>query len=168
MSHQYSSAVYHLDFSGRIPSGQLIHVEDHPGEVAEIYLHRLHVRSPLLWQINWLTRQQVGYGLWRQRWTEDGRMCAPAEGLGVAVSRWDIVPASEMPSDCYVFPVEDDGSCVWLIRVGYCTVELQSEMNRMLERIAGDGLWLQDWYGDVRTTALTLPAPSGLAPVLTP
>jgi hypothetical protein len=141
----HSSAVYHLDFMGRIPPGQLVHAEDQSGAQVDIYLHPLHARKGLVWDLNWHTRHYVGHGLWRQNWTEGERMQEPAEGLGVAESRWEIVPAAEMPRDRHVFTVEQDGNCVWLIRAGHCTVSLERAMNRMLERIAGDGLWLQDW-----------------------
>ena len=141
----HTSAVYHLDFSGRIPPGQLFHIEDHEGGVADVYLHPLHVRANLVWDLNWLVRHQVGHGYWRQRWTEGDRMQRPAEGLGIAVSRWEIVPASEMPRNRYAFPVEEEGSCIWLIRSGYCTTALMDEMNVMHERAVGDGLWVQVW-----------------------
>lgn len=160
MPHQ-TSAVYHLDFAGRIPPGRTLGVEDHKGGTADIFLHPLHAREPLVWGLNWVTRHQVGYGLWRQRWTDDERMKRAARGLGVAVSRWEIVPRREMPRDRYVFPVEQEGSCIWLIRSGCCTVDLRDDMNVMLERIAGDGLWEQAWRqgqkpgGAVPTPVLT-------------
>lgn len=141
----HTSAVYHLDFSGRIPPGHLIHIEDRPGGRADIYLHPLHANPSLVSALNWATRHQVGNGLWRQNWTDDGRMQQGAEGLGVAESRWEIVPGSEMPRGKYVFPVEQDRVCVWLIRKGCCTAELRDAMNEKLKRIAGDGLWLQVW-----------------------
>ncbi|MEW2567698.1 hypothetical protein [Streptomyces sp. NPDC047070] len=114
--------------------------------MADIFLHPLHVRERLAWDFNWLTRHQVGDGLWQQNWTHEGRMQEPAEGLNVAVSRWEIVPAIAMPSDRVVVAIEEEGSCIWLIREGYCTHALRDAMNVMLERIAGDGLWLQYWY----------------------
>lgn len=51
-----------------------------------------------------------------------------------------------MPDDCYAFPIEEDGICIWLIRAGYCTAALRDEMNWLLDRVASDGLWLQAWY----------------------
>lgn len=146
MPNQSTSAVYHIAQPGRIPRGELIHVDDCPGAMADIHLHPLHVRSWLVWDLNWVTRHQVGYGLWRQRWTHEGRMQEPVEGLGIAVSRWEIVPASAMPRERAVMAVEDEGSCVWLVREGQCTRDMRDAMNGMLERIAGDGLWLQRWY----------------------
>jgi hypothetical protein len=164
MPYQHASAVYHLGFSGRIPSGRLIYAEDHEGGVADVYLQSQHAREQLVWELNWVTRHQVGYGLWRQRWTHEGRMTQPAERLGVAVSRWEFVPARQMPRGRSVFPIEEDGSCVWLIRSGCCTPALLDEMNELLERIAGDGLWLQAWPEEQ-----DLPVgPATLAPLLAP
>lgn len=146
MSDQYTSAAYHPARLGRMTPGRLVHVEDRPGALAGIYFHPLHVRSWLLWDLNRLTRHHVGYGLWRQAGTREGRMQEPAQGLGIAVSRWEIVPAAAMPRRRAVMPVEEEGSCVWLIREGQCTRDLRDAMNAMLERMAGDGLWLQHWY----------------------
>lgn len=143
---EHPSAVYHLAGPGQIKPGRLVYVDDREDSTSDIYLHHLHVRSDLVWELNWLTRHQVGDGLWRQRWTNPGRMQEPPEGLGIAVSRWEIVPKSDMPRGRTVFPAEQDGSCIWKIRSGCCTGEMRDEMNRMLERIAGDGLWLQSWY----------------------
>lgn len=165
MPQQYESAVYHLDLSGRIPPGQLVYVEEQPGGVADIYIHPLHVRQPLLWELNWLTRHMVGYGLWRQNWDQSDRTRQPPEGLSVAVSCWEIVPADELPRDCCVFPLEEEGSSVWLIRSGSCTAAFVDEMNRMLDRIAGDGLWLQEWSDGRRSRE---EQPAVLAPLLTP
>ncbi len=163
---QHESAVYHLDLSGRIPPGRLVSVEEQPGGLADIYMHPLHVRQPLLWELNWLTRHQVGYGLWRQKWDHSGRTRQPAQGLSVAASSWEIVPSAELPKGCHVFPLEEDGSCVWLIRSGYCTATFVNEMNRLLDRIAGDGLWLQDWSNHGPGTRQERPA--ALAPLLEP
>ncbi|MET8818518.1 hypothetical protein [Streptomyces rochei] len=166
MSDQCTSAVYHLAQPGRLPSGRLVHVEDRPGALADIYLHTLHVREPLLWELNWITRHQVGNGLWQQRWTQDGRMQEPAKGLGLAVSRWEIVPDSAMPRGRAVMPVEEDGSCIWLIRAGYCTVSVRDAMNGMLERIAGDGLWLQRWEDRRGRWSASHPEPVLASPVV--
>lgn len=145
-NEEHPSAVYRLAGTDLIPPGRLVYVDDRDDATSDIYLHRLHARSELVRELNWLTRHQVGDGLWRQRWTTEGRMQQPAEGRGIAVSRWEIVPAAAMPQDRTAFPTEEDGACIWNIRSGKCTAQLRDEMNRMLERIAGDGLWIQSWY----------------------
>lgn len=167
MANQTTSAVYHLGFQDRFSPGRLVHVEDHPGGWADIYLHALDVRNPLVSEFNRVTRHLVGCGLWRQRWTDDGRMQQAPRGLGIALSAWEIVPGNEMPRGYQVFPVEQDGSCIWLIRAGACTTALVDEMNAMLDRIAGDGLWLQGWYKRPGDEAWPSPVPS-LSPWATP
>ncbi|MFJ2515641.1 hypothetical protein ACIPEL_36490 [Streptomyces griseoviridis] len=157
------SAVYHRDLAGRIPPGDLVYVEDHEGAWSDIYLHPDHAKSELVHDFNWVTRHQIGSGLWQQNWTHDGRMQEPAEGLGVAISGWEIVPHRRMPSSRSVVPIDQDGSCMWIIREGACSDELCAAMNAMLRRIAGDGLWLQYWYprgGGLRVGAG--PVPSGV------
>lgn len=164
---QTPAIVYHLDFDGRIPAGQLIHVDDRPGGQADVYLHRLHVREPLVWELNWLSLQHVGLGYWRQRWAGGGQVQEDAEDLGIAVSRWKIVPADEMPSGRYIFFTEQQGTCLWLARSGYCTVSLRDAMNAMLLRAAGDGLWEQSWNDD-QDLPIARPCVPLLAPPLVP
>lgn len=159
MPDQPVSVVYHLDILGHIPPGRLVYVDDRDGGVADAYFHRLHARQELVWQLNWIGRHQVGMGLWRQRWTHDGRMQQPSEGRNLNVSRWKIVSPAKLPKGCHVFPTEQDGSCLWLIRRGSCTTDLLREMNGMLERIAGDGLWEQVWEeGPEHQYGILLPA----------
>ncbi|MFI1723873.1 hypothetical protein [Streptomyces sp. NPDC020489] len=126
----------------------------------DIYLHPLHVRSDLVRDLNRIVRQQVGHGLWRQRWTEDGRMQDPPQGLGIAECRWELIPSADMPKGVAIMPVEGERSCIWLVRAGSCTCAMRDEMNRILERIVGDGLWVQCWDGaDRRRMPAEAPAP---------
>ncbi|MDT7847256.1 hypothetical protein [Streptomyces justiciae] len=164
MQDLYTSTVYHIDQFGQLPSGALLRAKDRPGGIVDVYLHPLHVRSELVWDLNWLTRHQVGNGLWRPGWAETGHMNEPAEGLGIAASRWEIVPAAAMPRRRTVIPVEEEGSVVWLVREGSCTRAMRDAMNALLDRIAGDGLWLQCWY-----ERRERPAPEGSgSPLLAP
>ncbi|MFI1165681.1 hypothetical protein ACH4UM_19205 [Streptomyces sp. NPDC020801] len=167
MSYQQTSMVYYRALPGQIPAGQIVHVDDYQGGVADIYFHHRHARAEFVWDFNWITRHHVGHGLWRQRWTHDGRLHEPQEGRGVAIARWEIVSPGEMPRGRYVFPVEEDGLCTWLIRSGSCTEELQETMNCILERAVGDGLWWQAWHDEQRKPAVpTLHGPPLLtAPV---
>lgn len=146
MSDHHRSVVYHLAQPGQLPPGRIAYADERDGAIADVYLHPLHARNPLCRDVNWHHRQLIGYGLWDQRWTNDGRTHAPGPGLGIAIAAWRIVPAHEMPDDCYAFPIEEDGICIWLIRAGYCTAALRDEMNWLLDRVASDGLWLQAWY----------------------
>jgi hypothetical protein len=162
---QTPSIVYHLDFAGRIPKGQVIHVDDRPGGQADVYFHPLHVREALVWELNWLSLNHVGLGYWRQRSTHE--MQEDAENLGIAESAWRIVPRSKMPDDRHIFFVEHKGTCVWLIRSGSCTVTVQDAMNNMLRRAAGDGLWEQSW-DDGQELPIARPCVPLVAPPLVP
>src|SRR3954468_964599 len=159
MPYEQMTAIFHLDTFGRMPPGRLVYAEDRPGGQADIYFHPLHVREPLVWELNWIARQQVGMGHWRQRWTSDGRMQEAPKGLGIAMSRWEIVSSDRMPKGRHVFPVEEGGSCIWLIRGGSCTAALRDEHNQLLRRIAGDGLWVQAWSGGKEQRPEVLRAP---------
>jgi hypothetical protein len=165
MPDQYTSAVYHIAQPGRVLPA-LVHVEDQPDATADIYFHPLHVRSALVWDFNWVTRHQIGHGLWRQRWTDDGRMLQPAEGRCIAISRWEIIPARAMPRTTTVVPVEEHGSCIWLIKEGQCTTAMRDAMNQMLERIAGDGLWLQQWFDKRKLSSAPALPPVPFPPVV--
>ncbi|MER7967654.1 hypothetical protein ABTX35_01325 [Streptomyces sp. NPDC096080] len=144
---EYYSAIYHRGLPSHCPPGQLVLVEDHDGAWADIFLHHDHVRPEVVWDFNWLTRHQIGNGLWQQRWTHPGRMQEPIEGHNIAQSTWELYPAHKLPRDRFVLPVEHQGSCAWLIRKHFCTTALRDEMNnRVLKRIAGDALWIQYWY----------------------
>ncbi|MFI8535313.1 hypothetical protein ACIGMX_34350 [Streptomyces aquilus] len=149
--------MYHLDdFGGHIPPGRLLHAEEQPDGTVDVFLHPLHVREELAWELNWINCQQVGMGHWRQRWLNSphsGRMHDPTEGLDVCLSRWEIIPQARMPKNRHVFPVEKERSAIWLIRSGSCTTAMRDAMNVMLSRIAGDGLWVQNWE-DWRGTIL--------------
>ncbi|MDT0477428.1 hypothetical protein RM863_35430 [Streptomyces sp. DSM 41014] len=90
-------------------------------------------------------------------------MQEPLENLGVAVSAWEIVSPRRMPSIRSVVPIDQEGSCIWIIREGACTRELCAAMNAILQRIAGDGLWLQYWYPrNGGTRCGVTPVPSGI------
>lgn len=166
MPEEREVAAYHLDFSGVRQPGRLIRIDDSPGGHSDVYFHPLHIRAQLVHELNQLGLHQVGHGLWRQRWIAHGRVDEPVEGLQVAESRWEIVPSHEMPKRRHVVPIEEDGSCIWQIKAGYCTATLVDEMNQKLDRIVGDGLWRQPWYEEQEIPAL--PAAPLLAPALLP
>lgn len=151
---------YRIAEAGEIPDGHSVHIEDQPGSRLKILLHRRHTRGGMLPKaFTRLCSHQVVHGTWRQRWTEDGRMKRPPQGLGLAVSRWEAVPASEMPHGHIVFGVSRGGSCVWLIDDRYCTKQLVDDMNDLLLRLAGDGLWIQVWFWGWPPPAVRTPRP---------
>lgn len=164
---QRASAVYHIDTAGRIPAGRLTHADDHSDGTVDLFFHPRHVRPELIDQFNGIVGLQVDVGLWRQRWTWNGRMQQPSEGLNLAVSRWRIVSPNRLPRGCHVMPVEGEGSCIWLLRAGSCTEELAGEMNDMLRRIVGDALWYQAWWEYHRVPGRAVaPVPGAGSPAL--
>lgn len=165
MPEERSTVVYRLDTLGVRQPGRLIRINDIPGGHSDVYFHPLHIRAELVDELNRLGLHQVGHGLWRQRWTGPDRVDQPAEGFNLAESSWEIVPAREMPKRRCIVPIEEDGSCIWHIKAGYCTAALAAEMNQMLERIVGDGLWCQSWHEEQQLTEAWLVPSRG--PVLT-
>ncbi|OSZ56284.1 hypothetical protein OQI_33865 [Streptomyces pharetrae CZA14] len=137
---------YQIDTDCQIPAGRTVVVRDQPGSRSVILLAPGHASEQLAQQITRLSGHQIVHGSWRQRWTTDGRMQRPAQGLGLAVSRWERVPGDMLPAGRIVLGVEHDGSCVWLIDEDECSRQLQNDMNDLLYRLAGDGLWLQVWF----------------------
>lgn len=164
MPKDRSTVVYHLDAFGRRQPGRLIRIDDIPGGHSNVYFHPLHIRAQLVHELNQLGLHQVGHGLWRQRWIGPDRVDQPSQGFDLAESRWEIVPAREMPRRRCIVPIEEDGRCIWHIKAGYCTAELAAEMNSMLERIVGDGLWRQPWDEEQHISELR--AAQNLGPAL--
>ncbi|WP_200302294.1 hypothetical protein [Streptomyces adelaidensis] len=159
-------ALYRLALPGELPEGRTVDIRDQPGGRIEFILHPDHTEQPLCDQFARVTNHCVVHGLWRQRWTDDGRMKRPAQGLRLALLRWETVPAEMMPSGRLVVPVEDDGWCVHLIDEQYCTRQLQGDMNDLMLRIAGDGLWVQVWFRRRPLPSAAAPDPLLAPPVL--
>jgi hypothetical protein len=147
------SVIFHVAGPGQIPPGSLIGVEPREGQASAIYLHPLHVRADLVWELNLLARHQVGDGLLRRASADDGRQTS-----GGAVFRWEIVPSPAMSRGCTVFTVEEDGICIWNISSDCCTDELSDEMNCLWEEVGCGGLWSQSWYSPGRSTSLVAPS----------
>ncbi|QQM44969.1 hypothetical protein [Streptomyces liliifuscus] len=152
--------LYRTAEAGEIRDDRTVQIEDQPGSQSEILLHRHHTMGDALPRaFTRLSGHQIVHGSWRQRWTDDGRMTRPPQGLGLAVSRWEAVPADEMPAGQIVFGLSQGGSCVWLIDDRYCTERLVDDMNALLLRLAGDGLWIQCWFRDWPPRVLHAPPP---------
>ncbi|MCL6734359.1 hypothetical protein [Streptomyces neyagawaensis] len=148
MSNQ-QSVIYILGVPDSASPGQLIHIEEHPEALAAVYINPLEMRNAAVWDVNWLTRHQMGHGLWQQNWGDDsheGRVHEPPRGLDLAVARWELVARDRLPDDVHVFPVEHEGRFIWYIRSGYATQALCDAVNAAFDRIVGDALWVQRWY----------------------
>ncbi|WP_216588534.1 hypothetical protein [Streptomyces brasiliscabiei] len=167
MPSQGQSVIYILGVPDGASPGQLIHVEEHPDALAAVYINPLEMRAPAVWDVNWLTRHQMGNGLWEQSWgseSHEGRVQEPAEGLEAAVARWEIIAAHKLPDGVHVVPLEHEGHFVWHIRSGYITQALCDAVNQAFERIVGDALWVQRWYDRIRPADSAPGQPSAPAP----
>lgn len=159
---------YRMAAQEELPNGRAVDITDQPGTRSEILLSPRHSNQRLAEEITTLSSHQIVHGSWRQRWTSGSRMNAPAQGLGLAVSRWERVPARLLPTGRTVVGAEEDGSCVWLVDEDECDQRAANDMNDLLFRLAGDGLWLQAWFRrrpPVASTGAT-PRLAPLGPVL--
>jgi hypothetical protein len=167
MSHTPRIQVhYRVATSGEIRNGRTVDIRDTPDGQAVILLHPGETREPMPAQFTQLSSHHIVHGIWRQRWTDEERMTSPAQGLRVGISRWETAPSAMMPAEQIVVPVEHDRSCVWVIDEAYCTPRLLGDMNDLLLRLAGDGLWIQCWFPRRPRTALGALTP--LAPSAVP
>jgi len=137
--------LYRIAEPGEITNGRLIQIGDVEGGRVDVLMERGHSGARLLVQMNQVWTHLIVDGPWRQRWTQDGRMDHPAQGLGLFMSRWERVPRHKLPDGHAVWAVERDGSCLWLVEDDECTRELQTDVNDLFLRLAGDGLWIQAW-----------------------
>lgn len=155
---------YRTEGPGSMRGGCTVDIADRPGGQSTILLASSDCNRLVPQQITALSSHQIVNGQWRQRWTEDGRMRRPAQGLGLAVSRWERVPGRLLPSGHVVYGLEDDGSCIWLVDEDECTQRIQNDMNDLLFRLAGDGLWIQCWLRNTHAPSVISAAPA--APLL--
>lgn len=155
---------YRIAVPGELLAGRTFDIQEEPEGKVAVLLDGDHHSPRLARDITQLSRHQTVHGFWRQSWSEGGRMERPAEGLMMAVSRWERVPGRMLPSGRVVVVIEEDGHSVWLIDEDECTRRGQNDANDQLLRLAGDGLWLQYWFGRRRAPATARPAPLLTAP----
>ena len=160
----YIEVQYQIAARDELPEGRVVDLQDRLGGQAAVLLDSDHCSDRLATAITRLSGHQVVHGIWRQRWTDDGRMNDPAQGLMVAVSRWERVPGHMLPDGRVVVCIEEEGSSVWLVDEDECTMRAQTEMNELLLRLAGDGLWVQHWIRRRPLPADSRPAPQLTAP----
>lgn len=130
---------------GEITNGRLLQVGDVQGGRVDVLAERGHCKGRLIGQVNRIWTHMIVDGMWRQRWTHDGRMERPAQGLGLFTARWERVRPDRIPGGRAVYGVEHEGSAVWLVDEDECSKELQGDVNDLFLRLAGDGLWIQVW-----------------------
>lgn len=155
---------YRVAAQDELPNGRSVDITDRAGGQSEILMSPRHTSRRLSSEITALSGHQIVHGAWRQRWTSGSRMNAPAQGLGLAVSRWERVPTRLLPTGRTVAGVEQAGMCVWLIDEDECDQRAANDMNDLLLRLAGDGLWLQVWFRRRPSAAGAGPVPL-LAPL---
>jgi hypothetical protein len=152
--------LYRLAADGELRDGRTVDIDDRPGGRAAVLLDRHECSGRVPREMTQVASHQTVSGGWRQRWTHDGRMRRTAEGLGLALSRLELVPGHMMPKGRVAMVTETKGSCVWLVDEDECTKRLQNDMNDLLLRAAGDGLWIQVWFG--HHPRLSVPGPGRL------
>lgn len=153
---------YRIATRGVIPVGRTVDIQEEPhGQSAVVLFAPGHCRRRLAEGLTRLSCHQTAHGAWRQRWTTDGRMELPPQGHMVAVARWERVPGRMLPSGRSLAVIEEDGGAVWLVDEDECTRQAQNDMNDLLLRLAGDGLWVQYWIQRRPLSAV------GPAPLLT-
>ncbi|WTA31771.1 hypothetical protein OIA45_39600 [Streptomyces chartreusis] len=150
---------------GEIPDGRTAGIRDRPGGHIEWLLDSSQAQEPLRRALTRVTAHCVEHGLWRQRWTDDGRLEEPPEELRMAVLRWETVPPDMLPTGRLVVPIEVDSWCVLAVDERYCSQRLLYDMNDLQLRLAGDGLWVQTWLRPPPASTHT-PAPHLSAPPL--
>lgn len=139
-----TSATYHLDARRLwVPPGRLVHVDCHDGGL-DVYIRPGCARPELVRDLNQVSRQHVGYGLWRLPLIGSGLLLR--DDGEPAVMRWENVPADKMPRGRWAIPVEEEGACVWLIRDGSCVDGMIPEMNATFAGAIAGGVWLQNWW----------------------
>lgn len=139
-------AQYQIAEPGKITTGLAVDIEDQPAGRATVLFEPGEIEPWVISACNQLANHQIVHGLWRQRWTHDDRMRRPGKGLSLNLSRWERVPGHLLPDGHAVWVIEEAGSCVWLVNEDGVTQRLVNDMNDLLFRFVGDGLWLQIWF----------------------
>ena len=153
---------YRIAAPGELPDGRIADIQDLPDSQAEVLFAPGHSSQRLVAGITRLASHQVVHGSWRQSWAGSNQARHPAQGLMMAVSRWERIPGRMLPSGRVIVGVEEDGSCVMLVDEDACTPQLQNAVNDLHLRLAGDGFWIQCWFDH-----WPLPTPTSPTPFLT-
>ncbi|MFJ9027600.1 hypothetical protein ACIRQP_03590 [Streptomyces sp. NPDC102274] len=132
--------------SVQIPAGRACRITEDKGALT-VHIRAFHVASHFCDTMNVLC-DQVMEG-WAQTWANDSPMRAdePPTGACLACVSWRIDQTGELPEGVDCFPLEKRGRFTWTIRKGVITDQLCAELNRYMERLVGDGLWVQKWEG---------------------
>ncbi|MFF3398291.1 hypothetical protein ACFYW6_07230 [Streptomyces sp. NPDC002659] len=145
MYNEITAIRYENATDDELPDGSHIDIQEASG-LAIVRLRKGYASPLLCTQLTEMSRPMHECARWVQDWdgTPD-RAHQPVEGRHIASARWELRPPTDLPDGLACIPIERPGEIVWFIRVGEARPELVDEMNRILERIVGDGLWRQRW-----------------------
>lgn len=130
----------------QLPPGKTCTVVEVEGRIVAS-IGQGHASSALCDDLAHLHRTLTEQGRWVQTPFdgEANRIEQPAEGRRIARVAWERVAGDVLPAATLAAPVEQDGLLVWLLHEDHVSASLCSEMSGVAERIAGDGLWRQNW-----------------------
>ncbi|MET7477941.1 hypothetical protein ABZT17_26740 [Streptomyces sp. NPDC005648] len=141
----HKPVVYRIVDEEEMPDGLVVTIKDWPGGHAEVLFRQGEVSPSLPDELTRQSNHLIVHGSWRQAWTEGERVEGQALGLLLGVNRWESVPSHLMPPGHIVFPIQEEGLCVWVVDEDCVSRKVRNDMNDMLLRMVGDGLWYQNW-----------------------
>ncbi|MGW2260081.1 hypothetical protein ACWCXE_20025 [Streptomyces sp. NPDC001780] len=137
----------------QLPAGRVCGMEELDGGLV-IRICPGHATTRLCDELNDRHAHMLGAeGRWGQTWDDDkpDRAADTPQGLGIAEVTWRVAQEGELPTGEVCLPLEAEARFVWVIRPGFGTHRFCAEMTEYLERLTGDGLWVQNWEQDPGT-----------------
>lgn len=141
----------HLQLAFRIadphefPDDRTVHVKELSEGRLEFLLRVGHAWPSVAEQATLYGAHDVVHGEWRQDWAHSERFERPALGRLLGTFRWEGVPPDEMPDGHAYCNLTYVTGSVGLVRSDATTHRLRNDMNDVLLRAAGDGLWNHHW-----------------------
>jgi hypothetical protein len=152
--YRLTQSIYKLVDS--LPHGRSIWVDEEPGR-ADVHILRGEATQAFCTRMTEMHEHILSEAFWVQVWEEGAlRVGAPPQRLGFAHATWEIDDENNTVGELAV-PLERAGRFVWMIRAGHVKPTAVAEMNQLLLRIVGDGLWQQRWAGGPQEPAASVP-----------
>lgn len=143
--HEVTEVRYELAPDSQLAAEVVCAIHESAGW-AIVRIRHGHATVALCESLNTMHELIHKHGYWIQDWDESSdRSSSPAQGLAIAEARWVSVPSPSLPEGVICLPAERAGSFTWFIREGHASPRLIEEMNGLLRRVVGDGLWRQRW-----------------------
>jgi hypothetical protein len=148
---EYEITEHRYELVDHLPDGMLCRLVEKPGSAIVQFLRGDATKELMRFMTERHELILVTKQMWVQVWEPGApRSEAPAQGLGIARARWQLLTPEEEarlpePDAGIAVAGERDGVFVWFIRPPHVTQEAVDQWNRILERIVGDGLWQQRW-----------------------